>query len=219
MLSRLLLFILLTAHITCVGCSDRLRSEAVPHGGSQAASASDRRPHLVATTCADADCSNCDPALAVCQYCDSSSCPPFIVVGGPTLVGDSGGGIGSTPRTGPLCAQTVSGPDGSFDGIRTNVRYVVPSYAQTQWTMLSQRHVDQVNVDFYVQSVYAGTNAQGGTSISQVGSYTSSPPTKRAVRRHSYDGLLVGPRCISHDAGGGAHVHRDCVVVLLRGSV
>ena len=73
--------------------------------------------------------------------------------------------------------QVIDGPDGTFDNVRTHASYSVPYYAITQWTMASQYHIDQVNVEFYLGAVYGGTIAAGGSSNAQVGVYKSGPPT------------------------------------------
>jgi hypothetical protein len=60
--------------------------------------------------------------------------------------------------------------------------------------MLSARHTDQVNVEFYSGSTFVGTNAQGGTSGSATGVYTSTPPLYS-----SYDSTRMTGNWIDHD--------------------
>lgn len=168
---------LLMTQLLAVGCGANQSPSIAPparhtlqHGGSRSA-------QVTVVSCDDPDCSNCNPLFQACQYCDPSDidCPPLITIGGPTGSGGAGSGSGgSTP--GPSCPQVVDGPDGTFDGMHTNVRYTVPFSALTQWSMLSQNHVDQVNVEFYDGDTYVGANAQGGSSSSQSGLYTSNPP-------------------------------------------
>jgi hypothetical protein len=155
-----------------------------------------RTTHVLVVSCEDAYCSNCNPLFQVCQYCDASDldCPPLIIIGGPT--GSPGGSSSSSfAGPGPSCAQnTIDGPDGTFDGVHSSVSYSVPNSAITKWMMLSARHTDQVNVEFYSGSTFLGTNAQGGTSPSVTGVYTSTPPLYDA-----YDSTRMTGNWIDHD--------------------
>jgi hypothetical protein len=156
--------------------------------------AAERTTRVVVVTCEDPDCSNCNPLFQACQYCDASDveCPPIVVIGGPA----GGGAPSSSPSApGPSCAQnTIDGPGGTFDGTHSTVSYVVPFSAITKWTVLSAKHTDQVNVEFYSGSTFVGTNAQGGTSVSVTGVYTSTPPLYS-----SYDSTRMTGNWIDHD--------------------
>jgi hypothetical protein len=168
---------LITAQLLAVGCGANQSSSIAPPTRHSVQQGSSRSAQVVVVSCQDLYCSNCNPLFQACEYCDPSDldCPPLIIIGGPTGGGGTGSGSG-TSSPGPSCPQVIDGPDGTFDGVHTNVQYTVPFSALTRWSMLSQNHVDQVNVEFYDGATYVGANAQGGSSISQSGLYTSTPP-------------------------------------------
>ena len=85
-------------------------------------------------------------------------------------LGEGGGGIGGGGSgNGPTCNQ-IATIGGTFDNVSTHAAYSVPYNALTDWTT---RHVDQVDTEFDLAGIYAGGDGGGGTSISQVGEYTS----------------------------------------------